>query len=53
MTSSLLFVFDTNTVVSALLVPDSKPRQTFMTRRLNNRLDLAVYHAEQEAKEKE
>ena len=28
MTSSLRFVFDTNTIVSALLLPDSKPRQT-------------------------
>jgi uncharacterized protein len=27
MTSSLRFVFDTNTIVSALLLPDSKPRQ--------------------------
>jgi len=26
MTSSLRFVFDTNTIVSALLLPDSKPR---------------------------
>jgi putative PIN family toxin of toxin-antitoxin system len=29
MTSSLRFVFDTNTIVSALLVPDSKPRLAF------------------------
>lgn len=29
MTSSLRFVFDTNNIVSALLVPDSKPRQAF------------------------
>jgi len=29
MTSSLRFVFDTNTIVSALLVPASKPRQAF------------------------
>lgn len=29
MTSSLRFVFDTNTIVSALLAPDSKPRQAF------------------------
>jgi hypothetical protein len=27
MTSSLRFVFDTNTIVSALLLPDSNPRQ--------------------------
>src|SRR5262245_1011515 len=27
MTSSLRFVFDTNTIISALLLPDSKPRQ--------------------------
>lgn len=27
MTSRLRFVFDTNTIISALLLPDSKPRQ--------------------------
>lgn len=29
MTSSLRFVFDTNTIISALLIPVSKPRQAF------------------------
>jgi putative PIN family toxin of toxin-antitoxin system len=29
MKSDLRFVFDTNTIISGLLVPDSKPRQAF------------------------
>jgi uncharacterized protein len=29
MKSNLRFVFDTNTIISGLLVPDSKPRQAF------------------------
>jgi uncharacterized protein len=42
MTSSLRFVFDTNTIVSALLLPDSKPRQALDRAQVRGKLLISM-----------